>query len=130
MKPKAKRQHRLDRHKRVRAKIQGSSKRPRVAVFKSNQYIYAQVIDDETGKTLASVSNYGGKPLSRAQAEGKSKSKTKDKKSDEASKAGEVLAEKMKKAGITEAVFDRGGFKFHGRVKAVADGLKKGGIKI
>ena len=61
MKLKAKRQHRIDRHKRVRAKIQGSSKRPRVAVFKSNQYIYVQVIDDEVGKTLVSMSNYGGK---------------------------------------------------------------------
>ena len=129
MKPKAKRQHRLDRHKRVRAKIKGSSKRPRVAVFKSNQYIYAQVIDDEVGKTLASVSNYGGK---------KSKTKTKvdstgsprAKKSEGASKAGEALAEKMKGIGITEVVFDRGGFKFHGRIKAVAEGLKKGGIKI
>lgn len=121
MKPKAKRQHRLSRHKRVRAKIKGSSKRPRVAVFKSNQYVYAQVIDDETGKTLASVSNYGGK---------KSKTKTKAKKSDEAFSVGESLAEKMKGTGISEAVFDRGGFKFHGRIKAVADGLKKGGIKI
>lgn len=121
MKPKAKRQHRINRHKRVRAKISGSSKRPRVAVFKSNQYIYAQVIDDEAGKTLLGLSNYGGK---------KSKIKTKNKKSEIASKVGEALAEKMKKAGITEAVFDRGGFKFHGRVKAIADGLKKGGIKI
>jgi len=121
MKPKAKRQHRLDRHKRVRAKIQGSSKRPRVAVFKSNQYVYAQVIDDETGKTLVSVSNYGGK---------KSKTKTKSKKSEEAARVGEALAEKMKGIGVAEAVFDRGGFKFHGRVKALADGLKKGGIKI
>lgn len=121
MKPKAKRQHRLNRHKRVRAKIIGTKDRPRVAVFKSNQYIYAQVIDDEAGKTLASVSNYGGK---------KSKVKTKDTKSEVASKVGEALAEKMKKAGITEAVFDRGGFKFHGRVRALAEGLKKGGIKI
>ena len=121
MKPKAKRQHRLDRHKRVRAKIKGSAKKPRVAVFKSNQYVYAQVIDDEAGKTLVSVSNYGGK---------KSKTKTKDKKSEGASKVGEALAEKLKKAGISEAVFDRGGFKFHGRVKALAEGLRKGGIKI
>ena len=121
MKPQAKRQHRLDRHKRVRAKIKGSAKRPRVAVFKSNQYVYAQVIDDEAGKTLVSVSNYGGK---------KSKTKTKDKKSEGASKVGEALAEKLKKAGISEAVFDRGGFKFHGRVKALVEGLRKGGIKI
>ncbi len=120
MKLQAKRQHRISRHKRVRAKIQGSSKRPRVAVFKSNQYIYTQVIDDEAGKTLVSVSNYGGK---KAKA-------SKEKKSDSASKVGETLAGKMTKMGISEAVFDRGGFKFHGRVKAVADGLKKGGIKI
>ena len=118
---KNKRIHRIKRHARVRAKISGSVKRPRVAVFKSNQYVYAQVIDDEAGKTLVSVSNYGGK---------KSKAKTKIKKSEGALSVGEVLAEKMKATGITEAVFDRGGFKFHGRVKAVADGLKKGGIKI
>ncbi len=121
MKVKSKQQHRIIRHRRVRAKIIGTKERPRVAVFKSNKYIYAQVINDETSKTLASVSNYGGK---------KTKAKTKDKKAEAASKVGEALAEKMKKAGITEAVFDRGGFKFHGRVKAVADGLKKGGIKI
>lgn len=118
---KAKQSNRIKRHKRVRAKIQGSPKRPRVAVFKSNRYTYAQVIDDEAGKTLASVSNHDGK---------KSKTKTKTKKSEGAFRVGEDLAEKMKGAGITEAVFDRGGFKFHGRVKAVADGLKKGGIKI
>ena len=118
-KNKAKQSNRIKRHKRVRAKIQGSAKRPRVAVFKSNQYIYAQVIDDEIGKTLLNVSDYGGK---RAKA-------SKDKKSDAASKVGESLAEKMNKIGISEAVFDRGGFKFHGRVKAVAEGLRKGGIK-
>ena len=115
-KNKAKQSNRIKRHKRVTAKIQGSSKRPRVAVFKSNQYIYAQVIDDEVGKTLIGASDYGAK--------------TKSKKSDAASKVGETLAEKMKEKGISEAVFDRGGFKFHGRVKAVADGLRKGGIKI
>lgn len=119
MKPKQKRQHRIYRHNRVRAKIQGSSKRPRVAVFKSNQYTYAQVIDDQANKTLASVSNYRGKKI-----------KTKIKKTEGASKVGETLAEKMKEIGISEAVFDRGGFKFHGRVKAVAEGLRKGGIKI
>jgi len=121
MKVKIKRENRIKRHRRVRAKIRGTSERPRVAVFKSNQYVYAQVIDDETGKTLVSVSNYGGK---------KSKTKTKSKKSEEAAKVGEALAEKMKGIGVVEAVFDRGGFKFHGRVKALADGLKKGGIKI
>jgi len=121
MKVKSKQQYKIIRHRRIRAKITGTKERPRVAVFKSNQYIYAQVIDDKAGKTLASASNYGGK---------KTKTKTKDKKSEGASKVGEALAEKMKKTGITEAVFDRGGFKFHGRVKAVAEGLRKGGIKI
>ncbi len=121
MKPKEKRQHRITRHKRVRAKIEGTSKRPRVAVFKSNQHTYVQVIDDVLGKTLLSVSDYSGK---------KSKTKIKTNKSQGALKVGEVLAEKMKEKGIDKAIFDRGGFKFHGRVKAVADGLKNGGIKI
>ena len=121
MKVKIKQENRARRHKRIRAIIKGTSERPRIAVFKSNQYIYAQVIDDKAGKTLVSISNYGGK---------KSKVKTKIKKSEAASKTGEALAEKMKKAGISEAVFDRGGFKFHGRVKALVEGLRKGGIKI
>ena len=95
MKVKIKRENRIKRHRRVRAKIRGTSERPRVAVFKSNQYVYAQVIDDETGKTLVSVSNYGGK---------KSKTKTKSKKSEEAAKVGEALAEKMKGIGVVEAV--------------------------
>ena len=122
-KNKAKQSNRIKRHNRVTAKIQGSLKRPRVAVFKSNQYIYAQVIDDKVGKTLMSISDYGGKKA-------KTKTKTKDKKSEVAFKMGELLAEKMKKEGITEVVFDRGGFKFHGRIKSVADGLIKGGVKI
>jgi len=129
MKVKSKQQHRIIRHRRVRAKIIGTKERPRVAVFKSNKYIYAQVINDETSKTLASVSNYGGKKT-KAKTKVDSTGSPRANKSEGASKVGEALAEKMKKAGITEAVFDRGGFKFHGRVKAVADGLKKGGIKI
>ena len=119
MKPKAKRQHRLNRHKRVRAKIQGSSKRPRIAVFKSNRHIFVQFIDDGTGKTILSSKIISAK-----------KSKIKENKTTKANSIGEMLATKGKELGITEAVFDRGGFKFHGRVKAVADGLKKGGIKI
>ncbi|MEK7076397.1 MAG: 50S ribosomal protein L18 [Patescibacteria group bacterium] len=119
MKPKAKRQHRLSRHKRVRAKITGTSKRPRVAVFKSNRHIFVQFIDDTTGKTILSSKIVSEK-----------KSKMKGTKTAKANSIGEMLAEKAKEAGITEAVFDRGGFKFHGRVKAVAEGLRKGGIKI
>ena len=102
------------RHARIRAKIAGTASRPRIAVFKSNQYIYAQVVDDESGKTLLSVSDVKAKG---------------GKKAEKALGLGESLAAKMKEKGLTEAVFDRGGFKFHGRVKAIADGLRKGGIK-
>ncbi len=110
----AKKLHRIRRHEKVRAKISGTSSRPRIAVFKSNQYIYAQVVDDESGKTLLSVSDMEVK---------------KGKKSEKALKIGETLAARMKEKGLLEAVFDRGGFKFHGRVKSVADGLRNGGIK-
>ncbi|MDP3804914.1 MAG: 50S ribosomal protein L18 [Candidatus Omnitrophota bacterium] len=106
--------NRIRRHKKVRAKISGTSSKPRIAVFKSNQYIYAQVVDDENGKTLLSVSDMEVKTGN---------------KSDKALKIGETLAARMKEKGLLEAVFDRGGFKFHGRVKSVADGLRSGGIK-
>ena len=119
MKQEAKRQHRISRHKRVRAKIRGSAKKPRIAVFKSNRHLFVQFIDDITGKTLLSSNIVSAK-----------NGKTKESKTAKAGSIGEMLAEKAKEIGITEAVFDRGGFKFHGRVKAVADGLKKGGIKI
>ena len=107
--------NRIRRHKKVRAKISGTSSKPRIAVFKSNQYIYVQVVDDENGKTLLSVSDMEVKT---------------GKKSDKALKIGETLAARMKEKGLLEAVFDRGGFKFHGRVKSVADGLRSGGIKL
>lgn len=112
---KTKPQRRLARHQRVRAKIKGTPERPRVSIFKSNRYISAQIIDDQSGKTLLSNS---------LKEKIKAKSKT-----EKATKIGEMLAEKIKAAGINEIVFDRGGFKYHGRVKALADGLRKGGIK-
>ncbi len=117
------------RHRRVRAKIQGTASRPRIAVFKSNRFTYAQVIDDTTGKTLLNVSDYAGKPSSRGQAEGKAKA-SKGNKTAKATAAGQKLAEALKAKGINEAIFDRGGFKYHGRVKALADGLRNAGIKI
>lgn len=116
---KSKRQHRIMRHRRVRAKIIGTKEKPRVAVFKSNQHIFVQFIDDTVGKTILSSKVISVK-----------KSKAKGSKTDKAHSIGEMLAVKAKELGITEAVFDRGGFKFHGRIKAIADGLKKGGIKI
>lgn len=111
---------RQSRHVRVRAKVKGTSVRPRIAIFKSNRFTYAQVIDDTTGKTLIAVSDYAGKKAKVA----------KGAKSEKAVTTGKNLAEAMKKKGITTAVFDRGGFKYHGRVKALADGLRGGGINI
>ncbi len=110
---------RQSRHGRVRSKISGTSERPRIAVYKSNRFTYAQVIDDQTGKTLVSSSDYAGKKGKRA----------KGGKIDKALEIGQSLAAAMKQKGITEAVFDRGGFKYHGRVKALAEGLRTGGIK-
>lgn len=113
-------QKRISRHNRVRAKIKGDTIRPRVAIYKSNQFTYAQVIDDATGKTLISISDYAGK-------KGKA---TKGTKTEKASLNGKALAEALKKKGIDSVVFDRGGFKYHGRVKALAEGLREAGIKL
>lgn len=106
---------RHNRHRRVRAKITGTASRPRVAVFRSNRNIFVQVIDDQAGKTLISNQIDGKKPAANVQA---------------ASKIGQAIAAEMKKKGIETAVFDRGGFQYHGRVKAVADGLREGGINL
>ncbi|EKD91523.1 MAG: hypothetical protein ACD_30C00002G0020 [uncultured bacterium] len=106
---------RLILHKRVRKNISGSEKKPRVCVFKSGQHIYAQVIDDSSHKTLASESDL------------KIKNGTK---SERASVVGENLAKKIISLKLKELVFDRGGFKYHGRVLALAEGLRKGGVKI
>lgn len=114
----SKQQHRINRHKRVRAKIFGTAERPRVSVFKSNKHIFVQFIDDDANKTIISSKIVSG-----------GKSKIKGNKTDKAAKIGEMLAEKAKEAGIKEIIFDRGGFKYHGRVKAVAEGLRKGGLK-
>ena len=131
--------NRIRRHKKVRAKISGTSSKPRIAVFKSNQYIYAQVVDDESGKTILSVSDRPAANVDGALSRGdrsqtgqvstKSNVGTGATKSDKALKVGETLAARMKAKGLLEAVFDRGGFKFHGRVKSIADGLRSGGIK-
>lgn len=115
---KSKRQYKQRRHRRVRVKIVGTKERPRVSVFKSNRNIFVQFIDDESGETVLSSKVISDK-----------KNKIKDTKTDKATKIGEMLADKAKGAEIKEIVFDRGGFKYHGRVKAVADGLRKGGLK-
>lgn len=105
---------RLSKHKRTRKNIFGVENRPRVSIFKSGQHIYAQIIDDQKGATLVSESDLKIK-------EGTKKEK--------ATKVGESLAQKAAKAKITKVVFDRGGFAYHGRVAALADGLRKGGLQ-
>ncbi len=119
MNSKTKQENKRRRHKRVRATIKGTKERPRVSVFKSNRNVFIQFIDDDSRKTVVSSKVVSG-----------GKSKTKGSKTEKAMKMGEMLAEKAKEVGINEAVFDRGGFKYHGRIKAVADGLRKGGLKL
>ncbi|MBI4086337.1 MAG: 50S ribosomal protein L18 [Candidatus Liptonbacteria bacterium] len=107
------------RVRRVRAKISGTSQKPRLAVFRSNRHIYAQLIDDEKNHTLASAS-------SREFA----KQKSKEKKTGQAGLVGGLIAKKAIAAGVKTAVLDRRAYKYHGRVKAVAEEAKKGGLKI
>ncbi|HLC87645.1 MAG TPA: 50S ribosomal protein L18 [Patescibacteria group bacterium] len=109
-----KRQLRESKHKRVRKNIFGTAEKPRVAVFKSGQHIYAQIIDDNKSITIVAESDL------------KIKGGTKTEK---ATKVGETLAQKAVKAKITKIIFDRGGFSYHGRVAAVAEGLRKGGLQ-
>lgn len=111
---------RIRRHARVRKYISGTSDRPRLSVFRSLTGIYAQVIDDEAGKTLASASSVD-KEL-RGDMKGL-------KKVEQARLVGEAVAERAKKAGITSVVFDRGGFRYTGRVKALADAAREGGLQ-
>ena len=113
---KAKPQARLRRRRRVRAKVRGTAERPRLSVFRSNKGVQAQVIDDVAGRTLAAVS--------WTEAELKSLGTM-----DQAKKAGELLADRAKAAGIETVVFDRGGYRYHGRVKALADGARESGLK-
>ena len=108
---------RLKRHKRVRAKLSGTAERPRLDVFRSNSHIYAQVIDDVSGKTLAAAgSNEKDFGLYGANCEA-------------AKKVGQLVAERALKAGVENVVFDRGGYLFHGRVKALADAARESGLK-
>lgn len=108
------------RHFRVRNKVSGTVTRPRLSVFRSSQHIYAQVIDDERGHTVAAASSL--EPEVRKQLTGKTKTA-------QAELVGTTLAERAKAAGITAVVFDRGGFQYHGRVKAVAEGARSGGLQ-
>jgi large subunit ribosomal protein L18 len=106
---------RLKRRRRVRAKIRGSAERPRISVFRSNRGIFAQLIDDEAGRTIASVNWTEPELRSLGPME-------------QAKRAGVLLAQRAGAVGIEQAVFDRGGYQYHGRVKALADGAREGGL--
>ena len=111
-----KRQQRLRRRRRVRARIVGSAERPRLSVYRSNRGVFAQLVDDAAGRTLAAV-NWTEPELRKLSA------------ATQAKRAGELLAERAKKAGVETCVFDRGGYRFHGRVKALAEGAREKGLK-
>ena len=112
---KTKKEKRWKRHKSLRKKIAGVAERPRLSVFVSSKHFYAQFIDDDAMKTLASVSTLDKSVNVKANVEGMKE-------------LGAIAAEKAKAAGITQVVFDRGGFKYHGKIKAFADAVREGGI--
>ena len=112
--PEAKR---LRRRRRVRAKVSGTAERPRISVFRSNRGIFVQLVDDVAGHTLAAV-NWTESDLRSL------------KPMEQATQAGKTLAQRAKDAGIERAVFDRGGYQYHGRVKALAEGIREGGLAL
>ena len=115
MSVRTKEQIRLRRRRRVRAKVRGTAARPRLSVFRSNNGLFVQLIDDEAGVTLAAAEWTEARDL---------------KSMERAKKVGELLAERAKKAGIERAVFDRGGYQYHGRIKAFAEGVREGGLAV
>lgn len=110
------REARLRRHRRVRGKVSGTAVRPRLAVFRSNRGVFAQLVDDEAGRTLASASWLEVRSF-------------KGTKTDQATEVGKALAASARDAGISSCVFDRGGYLYHGRVKALAEGAREGGLE-
>jgi large subunit ribosomal protein L18 len=111
--PKTRAEKRFRRHLRVRKKVVGTAERPRLVVYRSLKHIYAQLVDDQAARTLMTITD--------GTFEGK--------KSERSSEVGKLLASRAKEAGITKVVFDRGGYQYHGRVKAVADGAREGGLE-
>jgi large subunit ribosomal protein L18 len=114
-----KREARIRRHRRVRKKVRGTADRPRLAVFRSNKHISVQVIDDLAGRTLAAASTTEADLRDGATAT-----------TDAATEVGRLIAERAKAAGVTQVVFDRGGFLYHGRVAAVADAARAAGLEL
>jgi large subunit ribosomal protein L18 len=120
IKRKSRNESRQRRHLRIRRMVHGSPERPRLSVFRSVAHIYVQVVDDRAGRTLATASSLD--PEIRTQAAGVKKT--------EAGKlVGQLVARRAKERGVSQVVFDRGGYLYHGRVKAVADGAREGGLK-
>ena len=108
---------RTKRHERIRLRLEGTPARPRLAVFRSLNHIYAQVIDDTSGRTLAAASSL------EAGLRGADRTKT-----DDAKRVGQLVAERAKAAGVDQVVFDRAGFQYHGRVRSLAEGAREGGL--
>ena len=108
-------QRRLRRRRRVRAKVRGTAERPRLSVYRSNRGVFAQLIDDDSGRTIAGASWTEDELRKLAPLE-------------QAKRAGELIAERAKAAGVETCVFDRGGYRYHGRVRALADGAREGGL--
>ncbi len=111
--PKTRQDMRARRHLRVRKNVAGTAERPRLVVFRSLKHITAQIVDDTTGRTMMTVTSV----------------KLEGKKSEKSVQVGKMIAEKAKAAGVSKVVFDRAGYKYHGRVKAVADGAREGGLE-
>jgi large subunit ribosomal protein L18 len=109
------RELRIRRHERLRKKVAGTPERPRLSVFRSNAHIYAQVIDDVVGHTLAAASSVEGEGVNGTKTE-------------QAAAIGKLVAQRAIDAGITKVVFDRGGFRYHGRIKALADAAREAGL--
>lgn len=109
---------RRKRHERLRLRLSGSTERPRLSVFRSTRYIYGQVVDDTTGRTLASASSL--EPGLRGE----------DGKTASAHRVGQTLAERARAAGVSAVVLDRGGYQYHGRVRSLAEGARKGGLDL
>ncbi|HXN05937.1 MAG TPA: 50S ribosomal protein L18 [Nitrospiria bacterium] len=109
---------RLKRHERVRKKVNGTTERPRLSVFRSNMYIYAQVIDDSRGITLATASSQEKEISKKGPA----------KNIESAKKVGLLLAKRAKEKSVSQVVFDKGGYMYHGKIKALADGAREGGL--
>lgn len=115
MRAELKREARFRRHRRVRRKVHGTAERPRLAVFRSNRHIYAQLIDDRGARTLAAASDMGMADANKTAR---------------ATQVGKAIAERARALGVERVVFDRGGWLYHGRVKALAEGAVEGGLQI